>query len=59
MSIKTRIKYHAKIKQIYGYCECGGILIDRTGKSGHKFIGCINYPKCRVTKQFKSEPNEK
>lgn len=30
-------------------CECGGFLIEKKTKKGEKFIGCINYPKCKIT----------
>jgi ssDNA-binding Zn-finger/Zn-ribbon topoisomerase 1 len=31
--------------------ECGGNLIERSGKYG-KFFGCSNYPKCQYTKNI-------
>ena len=30
--------------------KCGGKLVERTGKYG-KFIGCMNYPKCKYTRK--------
>jgi len=29
-------------------CECGGALVIKEGKKG-KFIGCTNWPKCKVS----------
>ena len=32
--------------------NCGGNLVIRIGKYG-SFIGCLNYPKCKFTKNNK------
>ena len=29
--------------------NCNGMLIVRTGRTGKRFLGCTNYPKCTVT----------
>lgn len=31
-------------------CTCGGLMIEKTSKTQHKFLGCTNYPKCTNTK---------
>ncbi len=37
-------------KDLVGKCPaCGGELIIRQSKNGKRFIGCTNYPKCKVT----------
>lgn len=33
-------------KKIVAKCDCGGELLIRKGKSGKRFAGCSNYPKC-------------
>lgn len=33
-------------------CSCGGVLIERTSKQNHSFMGCSNYPKCKLTKNI-------
>jgi len=42
---------------------CDGVLVIRNGKSGKRFLGCTNYPKCTVTyplpQSGKIEPLEK
>ena len=37
--------------------ECGGELVCRIGRYG-KFISCLNFPKCRYTRQLESEAKE-
>ena len=38
--------------------ECGGELVYRTGRYG-RFISCLNFPKCRYTRQIESVQKEK
>lgn len=34
----------------FGKCDCGSPLCERVNKQkGTKFLGCINFPKCRKT----------
>ena len=38
----------------FGKCECGSPLCQRINtKSKEKFLGCINYPKCKKTYPLK------
>ncbi len=32
-----------------GPCKCGGKLIIKRSKSGKRFVGCNNFPKCKIT----------
>ncbi|MGD9496157.1 MAG: type I DNA topoisomerase [Armatimonadota bacterium] len=34
--------------------ECGGKLILRTGRRG-RFLGCVNFPRCRYTRDYSGE----
>jgi hypothetical protein len=31
-------------------CSCGGVLVPRVSKHNHGFMGCTNFPKCKLTK---------
>ena len=54
---KTNKEHVQEIRQIKkdidnNICpRCGGKLVLRTSKSGNKFYGCENYPKCTFTKK--------
>jgi hypothetical protein len=42
-----------KIEPEFGFCHCGGILTLRTNRQdGNKFLGCLNYPKCKRTQSI-------
>ena len=32
--------------------ECGARMVVRTSKTGNKFLGCSNYPKCKGIKNI-------
>lgn len=34
------------------FCQCGGILREITSKKGDKFLGCSQYPNCKITKSI-------
>ncbi|MDD3159454.1 MAG: DNA topoisomerase I [Candidatus ainarchaeum sp.] len=45
--IRNDIKSSVKNSRVLTKCaKCGGDLIIRTGKTGKRFVGCNNYPKC-------------
>ena len=47
--LDPKCEYNRK-KDIVGKCPvCGGDLVIRQSKNGKRFIGCSNYPKCKVT----------
>ncbi len=47
--LNSKCEYNQK-KDYVGKCpECGGDLIIRQSRNGKRFIGCSNYPKCKVT----------
>jgi DNA topoisomerase-1 len=50
--IGSAIRNAARSDSIMGACtneSCGGELLVRHGKTGKRFLGCSNYPKCTVT----------
>ena len=53
---KALINTRARCRELYKYVKnnvctkCGGLLIERTSKTSHKFLGCSNFPKCKETK---------
>lgn len=52
--VSELLKDNKNIKVIYDvlYCpKCGGRLVKRTGRYGD-FYGCVNFPKCRYTKDI-------
>lgn len=52
---KEHIKYilNTVISDEENECpKCGGRLVERNGKNG-SFLGCINYPKCKYTRNIK------
>jgi len=47
--LNPKCEYNKK-KDFVGKCpECGGELIIRQSRNGKRFLGCSNYPKCKVT----------
>lgn len=47
--LDSKCEYNTK-KDYVGKCpKCGGDLVIRQSRSGKRFIGCSNYPKCDVT----------
>ena len=47
--LNPKCEYNRK-KDVVGKCpKCGGDLVIRQSKNGKRFIGCSNYPKCKVT----------
>lgn len=49
--INTRERCRELFRYVRSHkCLCGGILIQRTSKTNHKFLGCSNFPKCKLTK---------
>ncbi len=47
--LNPKCEYNKK-KDVVGKCpKCGGDLVIRQSKNGKRFIGCSNYPKCKVT----------
>ncbi|MDP8012236.1 MAG: DNA topoisomerase I [Thermoplasmata archaeon] len=47
--INPKCEYNKK-KETIGECpEDGGELVIRQSKAGKRFIGCSNYPKCKIT----------
>ena len=47
--LDPKCEYNRK-KDVVGKCPmCGGDLVIRQSKNGKRFIGCSNYPKCKVT----------
>lgn len=50
--IGSAIRAAARSDSILGPCPgvgCGGELLIRRGRTGKRFLGCSNYPKCTVT----------
>ena len=50
--IGSTIRHAARADSIIGPCTgegCNGELLVRHGKTGKRFLGCSNYPKCTVT----------
>jgi DNA topoisomerase-1 len=42
--------YERKVGHFQKMCpECGMALKARRGSTGHRFLGCSGYPKCRYT----------
>jgi len=47
--LDAKCEYNTK-KDVVGKCpKCGGDLVIRQSRSGKRFIGCSNYPRCDVT----------
>ena len=46
--ILTAVKEYEHEQHTVGKCKCGGdLMIIHSKKTGKRFIGCTNYPKCR------------
>ena len=44
---------------LFSACECGGTLVPRKNtKTGHRFLGCSRFPKCRRTSPFPDESRQ-
>ena len=41
------------------YPNCNGYLVVRCSKSGRKFLGCSNFPKCKYTCPLYEEAKKK
>lgn len=47
---KKRLAYIKSQETLYGRCSCGGLRMKRrNNKSQQEFLGCNNYPKCKIT----------
>ena len=52
--LEQSIKSREEHKFRFGKCECGSPMCERTNKkTGEKFLGCLQYPKCKNTKSIK------
>lgn len=47
----------AYTKDGHDICTCGGVLFTRKSRTGNEFIGCSNYPNCRITKSIETKEN--
>jgi len=50
--IGSAIRAAARADSVVGSCptkDCGGQLVMRKGRTGKRFLGCNNYPKCTTT----------
>lgn len=42
-----------KHKYRFGKCDCGSPMCQRKNrKTGEMFLGCLQYPKCKITRQI-------
>lgn len=56
---KLNIKSQKIVEPIGEICpECGGELVKRVGRFG-EFIACLNFPKCKYSRNLKNEVKEK
>lgn len=42
----------AYINDGHDICSCGGVMVRRKSKNGDEFIGCTEFPSCKVTKSI-------
>jgi len=50
--IGSSLRNAAREDAVFGPCPapgCGGQLVSRKGRTGKRFLGCTNYPKCTTT----------
>ena len=51
--VNTRARCRELYKHVRAHkCSCGGVMIQRTSKHDHVFMGCSNFPKCTQTKNI-------
>lgn len=56
LSHEAFVEYCQKKGYLYIPCECGGTLVPRINrKTGHKFLGCSRFPRCRNTAPYPGE----
>ncbi len=48
-SVGLELRLALRFSEIFGKCTCGANLVLRRGKTGKRFVGCSNYPKCTMT----------